>query len=62
MIAFSFWLICIIQTPKREVSIWEKMNLPLEIFDDLENKTIILAGDFKLFLDSTLKAEGGSLF
>ena len=37
------------------------MNLPLEIFDDLE-KTIILAGDFKLFLDSTLKAEGGSLF
>ena len=38
------------------------MNLPLEIFDDLENKTIILAGDFKLFLDSTLKAEGGSLF
>ena len=38
-----------------------KMNLMLETFDDLENKIIVLAGDFNLFLDSILEAEGFSL-
>ena len=41
-------------------STWEKMNLMLETFDDLENKIIILGGDFNLFLDSIHEAEGGS--
>ena len=29
-------------TEKEHVSTWEKMNLMLETFDDLENKIIIL--------------------
>ena len=33
------------------------MNLMLETFDHLENKIIILGGDFNLFLDSVLEAE-----
>ena len=36
------------------------MNLMVETFDDLENKIIILGGDFNLFLDFILEAEGGS--
>ena len=36
------------------------MNLILEAFDDFENKIIILGGDFNLYLDSALEAEGGS--
>ena len=36
------------------------MNLKLETFDNLENKIIILDGDFNLFLDSVLEVEGGS--
>ena len=32
----------------------------LQIFDDLENKVIILGGDFNVFLDSVLDAEDGS--
>ena len=46
-------------TEKEQVSSWQKMNLILETFDDLEKKTIILGGDFNLFLDSLLEAEGG---
>ena len=45
---------------KEQVAKWEKMNLMLKTFDNLEKK-IILGGDFNLFLDSTLEAEGGSL-
>ena len=37
-----------------------KMNLMLETFDDLENKIIILGGNFNLFLDSVLEGEEGS--
>ena len=47
------------KTEKEQVSSWEKMNLILETFDDLEKKTIILGGDFNLFLDSLLEAKGG---
>ena len=47
-------------TEKEQVSTWEKLNLMLQTFDDLENKIIILGGDFNLFLDSVLEAEGGS--
>ena len=36
------------------------MNLMLEAFDDLENKIIILGGDFNLFLDPVIEAEGGN--
>ena len=36
------------------------MNLMLETFDDLKNKIIILGGNFNLFLDFVLEAEGGS--
>ena len=32
-------------TEKEQVSTWEKMNLMLQIFDDLENKIIIPGGD-----------------
>ena len=32
----------------------------LQTFDDLENKIIILGGNFNLFLDSVLEAERGS--
>ena len=46
-------------TEKEQVSSWQKMNLILETFDDLEKKTIILGGDFSLYLDSLLEAEGG---
>ena len=35
------------------------MNLVLQIFDNMK-KPIVLGGDFNLFLDSVLKAEGGS--
>ena len=51
-----------IQTPteQEQVSTWEKMNLTLQTFDDLENKIIILGGDFNQFLDSVLEAKGGS--
>ena len=37
------------------------MNLMLQAIDDLENKIIIIGGDFNLFLDSVLEGEGGSL-
>ena len=47
------------KTEKEQVSSWEKMNLILETFDDLEKKTIILGGDFNLYLDSLLEVEGG---
>ena len=43
-------------TEKEQVSTWEKLNLMLQTFDDLENKIIILGGDFNLFLDSALEA------
>ena len=33
----------------------------LQTTDDLENKIIIIGGDFNLFLDSVLEGEGGSL-
>ena len=36
------------------------MNLMLQIFDNLENKVIILGGDFNVVLDSVLDAEDGS--
>ena len=36
------------------------MNHKQEIFDDLENKMIILGGDLNLFLESVLEAEGSS--
>ena len=51
-----------IQTPteQEQVSTWEKMNLTLQTFDDLENKIIILGGDFNQFLDSVLETKGGS--
>ena len=45
-------------TEIEQVSTWEKINLMLQTFDDLENKIIILGGDFNLFLDSVLEAEG----
>ena len=32
----------------------------LQAFDDLENKIIIIGGDFNLFLDSALGAEDGN--
>ena len=37
------------------------MNPMLQAIDDLENKIIIIGGDFNLFLDSVLEGEGGSL-
>ena len=58
MTVFSFWLICINQ---EQASTWEKMNLMLETLNDLENKKITRGGDFNLFLNSALEAEGGSL-
>ena len=45
---------------KEQISTLEKMNLMLQTFDDLENKIIILGGDFNLLLDSLPEAEGGS--
>ena len=48
-------------TEKVQVSTWEKMNLMLETFYDLENNVIIIGGDFSLFLDSVFENEGGSL-
>ena len=47
-------------TKKEQVYKWEKLNLMLQTFDDLENKIIILGGDFNLFLNSALETEGGS--
>ena len=47
-------------TEKEQVSTWEKLNLMLQTFDDLENKIIILGGDFNLFLDSAYVAEASS--
>ena len=47
-------------TKNKLVSTWEKINLMLQTFDDLENKTIILGGNFNLFLESVLGTEGGS--
>ena len=40
----------------------EKMNLILETFDDLENKILILGGDFNLFLDSVPSLKGVAWF
>ena len=59
---YDFILInlCNQNTKKEQVSTWEKMNLMLQTFDDLENKIIILGCDINLFLDSVLEAEGGS--
>ena len=48
-------------TEKEQVSKWEKMNLMLQIFDDLGNKIIIPGDDLNLFLDSALDAEEGKL-
>ena len=36
------------------------LHLLLDSLDIHQNKQIILAGDFNLFLDTTLEAEGGS--
>ena len=47
-------------TKKELVPIWEKIRLLLETSDDLENKIIILGGDFNLFLDSVPEADGCS--
>ena len=47
-------------TEKEQVFIWEKLDLMLQTFDDLENKIIILGGNFNLFLDTALGAEGCS--
>ena len=33
-------------TEKEHISTWPKMNLILEMFVDLENKIMILGGDF----------------
>ena len=55
MTVFSFWLICINQ---EQASTWEIM---LETLNDLENKKITRGGNFNLFLNSALEAEGGSL-
>ena len=41
-------------TEKEQVSIWEKMNLMHETFNDLESRIIILGGDFNLLVDSVL--------
>ena len=49
------------KTKKEQVSTWQNLNLMLQTSDDLENKIIILGGDFNLFLDSALEAEGDSL-
>ena len=46
-------------TEKEKFSTWEKVNLMLEMFNDLENKIITFGGDFNLFLDSVLAPEGG---
>ena len=36
-------------TEKEWVSTWEKINLMLQTFDDLEIKIVTLGGDFNLF-------------
>ena len=47
-------------TEEDQVSTWIKMILKQEIFNDLENKMIILGGVLNLFLESVLEAEGSS--
>ena len=45
-------------TEKEQVFTWEKMNLMLQTIDGLQKEIITLGGDFNLFLDSVLEAEG----
>ena len=47
-------------TEEDQVSTWINMNLKQEIFNDLENKMIILGGVLNLFLESVLEAERSS--
>ena len=61
MTMFLFKLICIVLTPKKSRFLHGENESNPRKFDDLENKIIILGGDFNLFLDSVPKSEGGSL-
>ena len=61
MTMFLFKLICIVLTPKKSRLLHGENESNPRKFDDLENKIIILGGDFNLFLDSVPKSEGGSL-
>ena len=56
---FSFINLYNPNTEKEQVFTWEKLNLMLQTFDDFEKIIIILGGNFNLFLDSVLEAEGG---
>ena len=46
-------------TKIEQVSTWEKFNVMMQTFDNMENKIIILGADFNPFLDSVLEDEGG---
>ena len=43
-----------------QLKLFEKLENSLKKFDDLNQKKLVLSGDFNLFFDSQLEAEGGS--
>ena len=47
-------------TETEQIKLLNNLHLLLDSLDIHQNKQIILAGDFNLFLDKTLEAEGGS--
>ena len=47
-------------TETEQIKVLNNLHLLLDSLDIHQNKQIILAGDFNLFLDTTLEAEGGS--
>ena len=47
-------------TETEQIKVLNNLHLLLDSLDIHRNKQIILAGDFNLFLDTTLEAEGGS--
>ena len=52
--------ICNANTETEQIKILNNLHLLLDSLDIHQNKQITLAGDFNLFLDTTLEAEGGS--
>ena len=47
-------------TENEQVTIFSELTNLLENFDLTENKPILLAGDYSLFLDRSLEAKGGN--
>ena len=47
-------------TEKEQIDVLNNMFVPLEKFDKIQKNQLIMTGDFNLFFDSKLDAQGGN--